>query len=136
MMAGRRTVVIPDPPQERAFHVAAEPARLPLTRAAPADRPSFRTGQQEEQVLIPLGLARYQLSSSWDRTVVLLTGAHPITVGAWHAPVAGDIVASLAAAPLVYGNLRVEVELTRPATPEARVVRLSTGPHLVLRYFK
>jgi hypothetical protein len=84
-------------------------------------QPVYRRRKGAEQVIIPLGQARYEVQTSWDRTVVVISGASHLRKRAWSRTIKGKVVGRLVLSPLVWGIVRVVVELNQPATPEIQV---------------
>jgi hypothetical protein len=96
----------------------------------------FRRGKGEEQVLLPLGRARYQVTTSWDRTVVILNGDGVEAIARGDVVADGKVVAGISLRKLRYGSVRAVVELSRPATPSVAVIQHQGRSTLRLTYLR
>ena len=105
-------------------------------RKRPLGGPVFSARGKREQVLIPLGKqGRYRVDTSWDKIVVVHNTSRK-GARAWSRATGGEVVTNLAATPLSYGTVRVEMELSRPATPAVSLIKRGNVPHLLLTFLR
>jgi hypothetical protein len=109
--------------------------------AVPASTSTWRRGKVvyqkasgSEMVYIPLGRGGHDVSTSWDRTVVVLSGRGVSTLGR-QSP-GGQVVNTMTATRLRAGIVRLVIELGQAATPEVRVVRRGAVRYLKLIYYR
>ena len=102
----------------------------------PLGGPVFSARAGKEQVLLPLGKqGRYRVDTSWDKIVVVHNSERK-GARAWTKVTGGELVTNLAMTPLSYGTVRLEVELSRPATPAVNVIKRGGRPHLLLTFLR
>ena len=100
-------------------------------------RPVFKKEKRQERVVIPLGgTRRYRLDTSWDRTTVLFTRKGGDGVQAWRLNTGGEVVSGVNVSPLAFGNVRIHVELSRPARPLEKVLVNGDNTYLMLTYLR
>ena len=105
-------------------------------RKRPLTGPVFSARGKQEQILIPLGKqGRYRVDTSWDKIVVVHNSDRK-GIRAWSRTTGGEVVSNLALTPLSYGTVRVEMELSRPATPLISLVKRGHLPHLLVTFYR
>ena len=118
-----------------AHPVKSPRAEKPVVVDPTSWRPVFHRSKGKEKVVIPLGgTSRYRLEGTWDRTEVLFTRSSRVRGATLTTN--GEVVSLVSTIPLSYGNVRVVVELSRPARPLEKLVRKGDRTYLILTYLR